>query len=110
MPQNLNAILLVLSLYFSVSQPVFADESITAATPQNKQMIEDYLQMHPIDEGRITALKQQAAGQVAQLPGLSPQDIKQLVEQSAPKQLILPKLDPGKKAIEANYKTQDKLK
>ncbi len=106
MSQNLSAVLLVLSLYFSASQPVFARESITV-TPQNQQMIQDYLQTHPVDEETITALTQQAVDQINQLSGLSQQNITRLVEQSTPKQTILPRLDPGyQKLLKQSNKTK----
>lgn len=107
MSQNLSAILLVLSLYFSASQSVFANEAITA-TPENHRMIQDYLQTHPVDEETITELKQHANYQVSQLQELSQQDIAHLVEQSIPKQAVLPNLDPGyRKLLKQSNKTKE---
>ncbi len=86
MSQNLNAALLLLSLYFSASQPVFADESIMA-TPENQTIIRDYLQYHPMNADEILRIQQQAMNQIKQLQELSPAEIKELVD----KNLSIPK-------------------
>ncbi len=81
MSQHLTATLLLLSLYFSASQPVFANESITAA-PENQRMIQAYLQQHPMDADMRSRIQQQAMNQINQLQGLSRSEITVLVEKN----------------------------
>ncbi len=87
MSQNLNAALLLLSLYFSASQPVFANDSIVA-TPENQTIIHDYLQHHPMDADMTSRLQQQAMSQINQLQGLSRSEITMLVEKNFPKRQL----------------------
>ena len=73
-------ILLLLSLYFSDSQSVFAND-IIAAEPQEKKVIQDYLRDRPINHMQIKQLEKQAQTQLNQLSGLSKEDVSQLLKQ-----------------------------